>query len=80
MTEPIEIASVVVGIMVIAIELVILSRLRQHRMEIDGHTRRLDEHIQDLDEHSRRLEKQVERLLKETEDIYTRVCRPLSVK
>jgi len=56
----IEIAAGVIGILVIAIETVIIFMLKKHMKS-------LDRHLDHLDEHSHKLEEQMERM-------FARVC------
>lgn len=70
----IEDLNIAVGLMVIIIELIILSRLRKHTFELDLHRKNLYESVDELNRHSRDMEKTVEKILEDTEQIYQKTC------
>ena len=83
----VETISIIIAIIVIALELwihkstvQILKTMDKFSTDMEASVskqiKRIDDHVDDLDKHSHRMEKNIKELLKENESIYNKVCQP----
>ena len=75
-----ETVNIVIGSLVIVIEIIILYRLRKHRMELDQHTKNLERNVDELEDYSHWMQDKMRKLMEETEEIYQRTCKDVVEK